>query len=90
MQIEIYSTPNCQYCDKAKAWFKEQGLEYTEYDVSIDSERKAEALALTDRMGVPVIRIHTENGMIDDVFYGWDEDNVKKVIDVGLARHRMP
>ncbi len=78
MQIEIYSTPNCQYCDKAKTFFKEGGYDYTEYNVAEDMEKKAEAIELTGRMGVPVIRID------NDVFYGWDENGVRKVLGRGL------
>ncbi len=75
-KVEIYSTPNCEYCQKAKDHFKELGIEYTEYNVAEDAERKAEAVELTGRMGVPVVRVSGGDG--DDVFYGWDDTQQKK------------
>lgn len=34
--IEIYTTPVCPYCVKAKALFKKKGVAWTEIDVAAD------------------------------------------------------
>ena len=34
--IEIYTTPVCPYCVKAKALFKKMGVAWTEIDVAAD------------------------------------------------------
>ena len=32
--IEIFTGPNCTYCEQAKALLEQHGLEYTEHDIS--------------------------------------------------------
>jgi glutaredoxin 3 len=56
-EVVIYSTPTCTYCAAAKRWFKEHGVQYTEYDVSRDPARAAEMYRLTGQNAVPVIRV---------------------------------
>ncbi len=68
MKVEIYSTPNCKYCQQAKEFFEFFRIKYIEYNVAEDAEKKAEAIELTGKMGVPVIRIG------DDVYYGFAKD----------------
>ncbi len=36
MKIEIFSTPQCNYCDAAKKLLDEKGLAYTNLDVMSD------------------------------------------------------
>lgn len=36
MKIEIFSTPQCSYCDAAKKLLDEKGFAYTELDVMSD------------------------------------------------------
>ena len=36
MKIEIFSTPQCSYCDAAKKLLDEKGLAYTNLDVMSD------------------------------------------------------
>lgn len=55
--VIIYSTPTCGFCHMAKAYFKDQGVEYTEKDVAVDLEARGEMLNKSQQMGVPVIDI---------------------------------
>lgn len=73
MEIKIYSTPTCHYCDLAKKYFKENKIEYTEYNVKDDMDKRAEAIELSGKMGVPVITIG------DEVMAGWSEDSFKRL-----------
>ena len=36
MKIEIFSTPQCSYCDAAKKLLDEKGLAYTNLDLTAD------------------------------------------------------
>jgi len=45
--IEIYTTPYCPYCVRAKALLEKKGVDYTETDVS-DGDLRA---AMTKRAG---------------------------------------
>ena len=56
-KVIIYSTPTCQYCKMAKAYFKDQGVKYTEIDVAGDSAKAQEMIEKSGQMGVPVIDI---------------------------------
>lgn len=74
MKIEIYSTPTCHYCDLAKKFFKENGLEYTTFDVKADLEKRKEMVEISEQLGVPVITIDGK------VFTGFDEGALKKAL----------
>ena len=41
----------------AKEFFAEKNIEYVNYDVSVDAEKRAEMIGLTGQMGVPTIVI---------------------------------
>ncbi len=72
--IKIYSTPTCHFCHMAKDFFSENNIEYTEFDVAADAEKRAEMMEKTGQMGVPVIEIG------DDVIVGFNEAKIKELI----------
>ncbi|MBP6854867.1 MAG: glutaredoxin family protein [Candidatus Pacebacteria bacterium] len=55
--VTIYSTPTCHFCQMAKEYFKAEGIDYTEFDVASDLEKRKEMVARSGQMGVPVISI---------------------------------
>lgn len=76
MEVTIYSTPVCQYCQAAKDFFTENNVEYTEVDVASDAEKRQEMIEMTGQMGVPVIKIG------DDVVVGFAEDKLKELLKI--------
>lgn len=62
--VTIYSTPACTYCQQAKEFLTENGVSFKEIDVASNQEAKAEMIELSGQMGVPVIRIGTENVVV--------------------------
>lgn len=69
-RVEIYTTPTCPYCHRAKALLAEKGVSYEETDVSGDPAIRS---AMTDRAGgkrsVPQIFIgETHVGGCDDLY----------------------
>lgn len=56
-KVSIYSTPTCAYCAMAKAFFKEKGIQYEEFDVATDTLKRQEMIERSGQMGVPVIDI---------------------------------
>jgi glutaredoxin 3 len=69
-RVEIYTTPTCPYCHRAKALLAEKGVSYEETDVSADPAIRS---AMTDRAGgkrsVPQIFIgDTHVGGCDDLY----------------------
>lgn len=73
-KVEIYSTATCHFCNLAKDYFKEHGVEYTEYNVGTDLEKRKEMVEMTKQMGVPVIKIG------DQVTVGFREDIIEGML----------
>ncbi|MFT6361243.1 MAG: glutaredoxin 3 [Candidatus Paceibacteria bacterium] len=73
--VKIYSTPTCHFCHMAKDFFKENNIEYTEYDVAADAEKRAEMMEKTGQMGVPVIQIG------EDLLVGFQEAKIKELLE---------
>ena len=56
-QVSIYTTDSCHFCHAAKDFFKENDVEYKEYNVGSDVEKRKEMVEKSGQMGVPVIDI---------------------------------
>lgn len=55
-KVVMYSTSWCGYCKKAKQYFKQNGIEYTEYDIEKDARAKRQYDKMQAK-GVPVILV---------------------------------
>jgi len=75
-EVKIYSTPTCPWCDKAKQFFKENHVKFTDVNVAADSKARQEMVKLSGQMGVPVIEIG------DTVIVGYDEDAIRDTLDL--------
>ena len=42
--VTIYSTPTCHFCQMSKDFLKEKGINYIEYDVAHDLEKRQEMI----------------------------------------------
>lgn len=73
-QVTIYSTPSCHFCHAAKAYFDEHSVQYTDFNVLDNMEKRQEMIDMTGQMGVPVIRIG------DDVVVGFDQSMIEKLL----------
>lgn len=73
--ITIYSTPNCIHCKEAKQFLSTNNIKFEEIDVASNQEAKAEMIELSGQMGVPVIRIGTE-----DILVGFNESQLKNLL----------
>ncbi len=69
-KITIYSTPTCHFCHMAKEFLKDKNIEYTDYDVSADEEKREEMIEKSGQMGVPVIDIDGE------IIVGFDQQKI--------------
>jgi glutaredoxin-like YruB-family protein len=74
--VKIYSTPTCHYCNMAKDFFKENNVAYTEYDVSVDMDKRNEVVKKSGQMGVPVITIG------NDLIVGFNEPRIRELLGV--------
>ena len=76
MRATIYSTPTCHFCHAAKEFFKEHNVEYEDFNVAEDAQKRKEMMDLTGQMGVPVITIG------DDVLVGFDESKLRQLLGI--------
>ncbi len=74
--VTIYSTPSCHFCNLAKAYFKENNVPYTEYDVAADLEKRKEMVDKSGQMGVPVIVIG------DEITVGFNQPEVAQMLGI--------
>jgi glutaredoxin 3 len=68
--VTIYSTPTCHFCQMAKEFFTEHNVPFTNYDVSVDADKRNEMIQLTGQLGVPVIVLD------GSVMVGYDKDKL--------------
>lgn len=67
-KIEIYTTPFCGYCARAKGLLDSKGAAYDETDVMMDDKKRAEMRARANRSTVPQIFINGQHiGGSDDL-----------------------
>ena len=57
-KVEIYTTPFCGYCARAKGLLEQKGAVYDEMDVMEDSAKRAEMRERSKRSTVPQIFIN--------------------------------
>lgn len=74
--VVIYSTPTCHFCQLAKEFFKEKGIEYINHDVSTDLEKRKEMMEKSGQMGVPVIYLD------DEMMIGFDKDKLSSALGI--------
>ncbi len=73
-EVVIYSTPTCHFCVLAKAFFDDNNIAYTNYDVQADPEKGKEMVERSGQMGVPVIFIG------EDMTVGFDEARIRELL----------
>ena len=60
-KIEIYTTPFCGYCARAKGLLDKKGVVYVEMDVMMDEEKRTEMRGRAKRSTVPQIFINGQH-----------------------------
>lgn len=70
MSLVIYTKPSCPYCDKARDYYTEKSIDFTEYDAQNDKERQREMLDYSG--GNIIVPCIVENG--EYIQSGWGDD----------------
>ncbi len=76
-KVEIYSTESCHFCHLAKEFFQSKGVEFTDYNVGVDTAKRAEMVEMTGQMGVPVIVIDGKDAVI-----GFDQEKISELLGI--------
>lgn len=78
--VSIYTTPTCPYCKKAKEFFKENGVEYQEFDVASDTDKAREMIEKSGQRGVPVIVVEGEEE--EEIVVGFNKDKLAELLEI--------
>jgi len=81
MQVKIYSTPVCPYCNLLKDYLKSKNIVFEEIDVSQDQAAGKEMVAKSGQMGVPVSIITTGQDK-EEVIIGFDKAKINEILNI--------
>ncbi len=75
-KVTIYSTPTCHFCHMAKDFFKEKNVDFEDFNVSTDLEKRKEMINKSGQMGVPVILIG------DQLIVGFNKPKIVELLGI--------
>ena len=79
--VEVFSGPNCGYCDRAKALLDRKGVAFTDLDISQPENREAFMRRLPRSKAVPQIFIGGEHvGGCEDLEILNDDGTLDKLL----------
>ena len=77
-RVTIFTTPTCQYCKMAKAFFKAHAVAYQEKDVTTDARAGQMMMELSGQLGTPVISITDRTAQ--QVVVGFQPDKLSRLL----------
>ncbi len=75
-KVTIYSTNSCHFCHMAKDFFKEKGVEFEDFNVGENPEKRKEMIEKSGQMGVPVILIK------NNVIVGFNKPKIVELLGI--------
>jgi len=82
MNIKVYSTPGCPWCNVAKDFLKSHNLSFEDIDVSIDEKSAQEMIKKSGQMGVPVIEID------DKIVIGFNKPVLEEILGINKTEEK--
>lgn len=77
VKVVIFTTPTCQFCNAAKRYLREKGINFKEIDVSRDQQALRDMMRKTGgNTGVPVILINNRP------IIGFDKTQINKMLNI--------
>ncbi len=76
-RVVVFSTPTCPWCDRAKAYLRQQRIPFREVDVSRDRAAARDLVRRTGQMGVPVVEIGGKPVI------GFDRVKIDRLLGIG-------
>lgn len=74
--IKVYSTADCPWCKKTKAYLESKGIEYIDINVEKDIEGRKELLEISKQQNIPTINID------GNIIVGFDKDAIDKHLNL--------
>ena len=75
-KVTVYSTPTCHFCHMAKDFFKEKNVEFEDFNVAENLEKRKEMMDKSGQMGVPVIIIG------DQIIVGFNKPKIVELLGI--------
>lgn len=75
-RVTVYSTPTCSWCNTLKSWLKQQGIPFTDVDVSADQRAAEDLVRRTGQQGVPQTDINGE------IVVGFNQPRLKELLGI--------
>lgn len=66
--VVMYTKPGCPYCAKAKDWYNQQGIAFTEKNAQDNREYRREMFAFSNNN--PTVPVIVEDGKLKQI--GWE------------------
>ena len=76
MNVKVFTTKTCPYCDMLKNYLKQNNIDFQDIDVSADYNAAMEMIKLSGQRGVPVADI---NG---NVVVGFDQGRINQLLNL--------
>lgn len=76
MNIKIYSTHGCPWCDVAKDFFKSHNMDFQDIDVSVDEKAAQYMIKESGQTSVPVIEID------DKIIIGFNKPILEEILGI--------
>jgi glutaredoxin-like YruB-family protein len=83
-EVTVYSTKTCPWCDRAKAYLRQNNVPFVDKDVAKDYDAALEMIRISGQQGVPVT---VADG---DVILGFDQAKFAKLAARYAAPKRPP
>ena len=80
MEVKVYSTPTCPWCDKAKNFLNENNVDFEEVNVAENEKAADEMIEKSGQMGVPVISIKKDGK--ENILVGFNEEKIRELLGI--------
>ena len=77
MNVTVYTTPTCPYCNMVKQFLSQRGIRFIEKDVSVDQAAAVNMVRRTGQQGVPVTEIDNQ------FVIGFDRPRLEQLLKQG-------
>lgn len=75
-KVRIFTTPTCPYCFTLKEFFKDNNIQFEEFDVASDKLAREEMIKISGKMEAPVLDIGGE------IILGFDREKITKLLNI--------
>ncbi|PLX07299.1 MAG: NrdH-redoxin [Marinilabiliales bacterium] len=75
-KVTVYSTPSCSWCTTLKRHLDENGIKYSDVDVSKDQNAAAEMVKKSGQQGVP------QTDIAGQIIVGFDKNRINSLLGI--------